>query len=224
MPRVADSLWCCLCPCFKRSALQRLFIPSISRPPLIFPPLAISTTPVRLLKCYSSNGDTGGDKCEGQNTGFRIDSVGKLQQNEPQATAQRNGQGIPPKPKFLRDVVKELPGTTVGVPQNLQRRSTFDLEDMLQNLMTKSPSMMAATAILRVLIRDRHTRPNVRHYKALILANTDGKHGSPDNIRKLLKEMEDNGIPADAGALHAVLQVGRHYYPSPTVPRPTLPI
>lgn len=53
----------------------------------------------------------------------------------------------------------------------------------------------------------RHVRPGVRHYRALILANADPERGSPDVLRGLLKEMEDKGIPADSGTLHAALQV-----------------
>jgi pentatricopeptide repeat protein len=57
------------------------------------------------------------------------------------------------------------------------------------------------------LIRDRHVRPEVRHYRALILANSDAERGSPEVVRQLLSEMEKNGIPADSGTLHAALQV-----------------
>lgn len=82
---------------------------------------------------------------------------------------------------------------------------------MLQDLMVKSPSILSATQILRCLIRDRHVRPEVRHYRALILANTDAERGSPKVVRKLLSEMEENRIPTDSGTLHAALQVREHF-------------
>lgn len=61
--------------------------------------------------------------------------------------------------------------------------------------------------ILHVLIGQRHIRPEVRHYRALILANCDPKFGSADQVRALLAEMEPNGIPLDSATLHAALQV-----------------
>ncbi|EAW14057.1 pentatricopeptide repeat protein [Aspergillus clavatus NRRL 1] len=93
-----------------------------------------------------------------------------------------------------------------GVPKNLEDRSTSELETRLQELATGSPKILSASQILRILIRDRHVRPEVRHYRALILANSDAERGSPDVVRKLLVEMEENGIPADSGTLHAALQ------------------
>ncbi|RHZ51343.1 pentatricopeptide repeat protein [Aspergillus thermomutatus] len=94
-----------------------------------------------------------------------------------------------------------------GVPKNLEERSTPDLENRLQELATGSPKILSASQILRILVRDRHVRPEVRHYRALILANSDAERGSPEVVRQLLSEMEKNGIPADSGTLHAALQV-----------------
>ncbi|KAH1333056.1 hypothetical protein KXX47_001498 [Aspergillus fumigatus] len=94
-----------------------------------------------------------------------------------------------------------------GVPKNLEERSTSDLENRLQELATGNPKILSASQILRILIRDRHVRPEVRHYRALILANSDAERGSPEVVRQLLSEMEKNGIPADSGTLHAALQV-----------------
>jgi hypothetical protein len=96
---------------------------------------------------------------------------------------------------------------SAGVPKNLEERSTSDLENRLQDLATGSPKILSASQILRILIRDRHVRPEVRHYRVLILANSDAERGSPEVVRQLLSEMEKNGIPADSGTLHAALQV-----------------
>lgn len=74
--------------------------------------------------------------------------------------------------------------------------------------MDNKPNIRHITQILRLLIRDRHVQPNARHYKALILANTDNERGSPQLVRGLLEEMENNGITADSGTLHGALQVG----------------
>lgn len=93
------------------------------------------------------------------------------------------------------------------IPNNLDKLSSSDLEAMLRNVMDKSPNIRATTQVLRALIRDRHIRPTARHYKALIIGHTDCERGSPEVVRQLLAEMEDNGIPADSGTLHAALQV-----------------
>ncbi|KAJ5123911.1 uncharacterized protein N7515_007736 [Penicillium bovifimosum] len=81
------------------------------------------------------------------------------------------------------------------------------LEARLQYVMYNKPNIRHITQILRLLIRDRHVQPNARHYKALILANTDNERGSPEIVRGLLEEMENNGITADSGTLHGALQV-----------------
>lgn len=94
-----------------------------------------------------------------------------------------------------------------GVPENLAGLSTAKLEMKLEELSIESPNVNSASQILRILVRDRRIRPGVRHYRALILANSDAKHGSPGVLRALLEEMEEHGIPADSGTLHAALQV-----------------
>jgi hypothetical protein len=84
------------------------------------------------------------------------------------------------------------------------------LEARLQDVVDRRPNIRHITQILRLLIRDRHVQPNARHYKALILANTDNERGSPQLVRGLLEEMESNGITADSGTLHGALQVRNH--------------
>lgn len=92
------------------------------------------------------------------------------------------------------------------VPSYSAKTTSF-LEWRLQQVATKMPSVVKAINILRVLVGERHIRPDVRHYRALILANSDPEHGSADQVRTLLAEMEPNGIPVDSGTLHAALQV-----------------
>jgi hypothetical protein len=85
--------------------------------------------------------------------------------------------------------------------------SNESLEVRLQDVVDRKPNIRHITQILRLLIRDRHVTPNARHYKALIVANTDNERGSPQLVRGLLEEMENNGITADSGTLHGALQV-----------------
>ena len=124
---------------------------------------------------------------------------------------------MPAKGSAFNKLVKEYLGSgslqysakaLTDVPEGYMNKSTQYLEGKLQELMVRSPSMNVATQILRCLIRDRHVFPQVRHYRALILANTDDMRGSPETVRILLSEMEKNRIPTDSGTLHAALQVG----------------
>lgn len=84
---------------------------------------------------------------------------------------------------------------------------TSSLEPRLQAAADRAPDLARIMRILHVLIRERHICPEVRHYRALILANCDPRRGSADQVRGLLAEMEPNGIPIDSGTLHAALQV-----------------
>ena len=92
-------------------------------------------------------------------------------------------------------------------PRNIESSPTGRLENLLAKKAEQSPNIINATQILRVLIRDRGIRPETRHYKALIQCHTDPRFGSPFIVQKLLAEMEQNGVPIDAGTLHAALKV-----------------
>lgn len=189
MPRkefVLDGLWYCLCPSFSLGSLSRPGIPLIKGRRLPAPPLS--------QRCYSSSSnpadsDNGVEPTTRQNTVVTHSSI---------------------RPRYL---ARRPPQGSAGVPKTLAGQSTADLESKLQELAVRSPKVISATQILRILIRDRHVRPGVRHYRALILANTDAERGSPEVLRGLLEEMERSGIPADSGTLHAALQVWRYWYP-----------
>lgn len=119
-----------------------------------------------------------------------------------------NQMGAIKSPGFRRTgKVKGRGLRVVLIPDNIKKSPVGFLEAKLQQLATKSPDIMTATRILRVLIGYHKIRPNVRHYRALILNNCDPKRGSADQVRSLLAEMEPNGIPLDSGTLHAALQV-----------------
>jgi hypothetical protein len=103
------------------------------------------------------------------------------------------------------------PRTYHKVQDDLLNKPDHALEALLQYMADKQPNLRHTTQVLRLLIRDRHIRPTARHYKALILANTDCERGSPEIVRGLLEEMEENGITADSGTLHGALQVGDRF-------------
>lgn len=62
-------------------------------------------------------------------------------------------------------------------------------------------------AIAELLVVHRHEKPNPRLYQALLLANADSYHGSPAEVRRLLREMGDEKIMPDAATYHAILKV-----------------
>lgn len=93
------------------------------------------------------------------------------------------------------------------IVSRLEKKETSFLEAKLEEIATKSPHVRDAVYILHVLVGQRHIRPAASHYRALILANRDPKHGSADQVRTLLAEMEPNAIAVGSATLHAALQV-----------------
>lgn len=80
-----------------------------------------------------------------------------------------------------------------------------DAYEALRNASTTGNYEMVE-ALLDVLIRERHEVPSPQLYLALILANTS-PHGSPEEVSKLLQEMEESGIILDSAMYHAILKV-----------------
>lgn len=203
---ILDGLWYCLCPSFRISASHNTRLPFTrgKRPQRHDFLSAIGTTPRRCLNSDATKGSEepkaqrGTESHENDPNGS---SVAQQSSQRSQLVYERWENDSPPLNSSIT-----LPSSP-GVPKNLEERSTSDLENRLQELATGSPKILSASQILRILIRDRHVRPEVRHYRALILANSDAERGSPEVVRQLLSEMEKNGIPADSGTLHAALQV-----------------
>ncbi|PWY71634.1 pentatricopeptide repeat protein [Aspergillus heteromorphus CBS 117.55] len=115
--------------------------------------------------------------------------------------SEKNGHGAPRNDGVSSMRIKS------SAPESFEELSTSRLEHMLQERVTKNPSIPGAMQILRYLIQVRGVNPETRHYRCLILAHSDPNYGSPQVVLDLLKEMEGNGIPADSATLHAVLQV-----------------
>lgn len=215
MPRgtlIFDGLWHCLCPAFNHTALKRPVLPLISRKRA--PTTCISATlRTSARRCNGSTANQNQINGESDNNNDSSGSESTESRTAEQSHANTKGNQQDKKPvsnlKFKRVILKKR--KSPGVPEDLEKRTTENLENRLQDLVAKRPSITSATQFLRVLIRDRHVRPEVRHYRALILANTDAERGSPENVRNLLKEMEHNGIPADSGTLHAALKVSKPY-------------
>lgn len=197
MPRrtlILDGLWHCLCPSFNLDTLVHSAPPIIrktSRPrvPIVSGNSALPPT----WRCLSSFTAKHQDHdAEMAHNSASIENESPRLDNRASSPPHRH-KNRSPRPS--------------RVPDTLKRNSTARLENRLQEITVKRPNVVSAVQILRTLIRDRHVRPDTRHYKALILANTDSERGSPENVRELLSEMEANGITADSGTLHAALQV-----------------
>lgn len=193
---ILDGLWYCLCPSFN-ATLRRPGVSLIKGKRDLQSGRLPTRTPLP-RRCYSSSTPAGADN--GSNgTKTAPDNASTTDSS----TAQRNSyyeQSAPSK-------TETHPDHFIGVPENLAGQSTANLESRLKELSPRGPRVHSTMQILHTLVRMRHVRPGVRHYRALILANADPERGSPDVLRGLLKEMEENGIPADSGTLHAALQV-----------------
>ncbi|RAH65023.1 pentatricopeptide repeat protein [Aspergillus aculeatinus CBS 121060] len=206
MPRtnlVLDGLWFCLCPSFNfntlhraRTALQgaRRFS---SRNNSSFGPQ--TNTPIRqyLNKQHSDSNAPKKQLGDGETPRSIPD----------QATSQQHGDGHDQQGSARRSIDLSTTYAADDAPETLAGIKTQSLETRLQELTAQNPRIQSATQILRILVRDRQIPPQTRHYRALVLAHSDAMRGSTDTVRSLLAEMEDNGIPADSGTLHAALQV-----------------
>ncbi|GAD94536.1 pentatricopeptide repeat protein [Paecilomyces variotii No. 5] len=206
---MVDGLWHCLCPSFNLSTFRNAAAVSTSLRGTR-PLRAIKTASVRSQSAFTQRAYSTNLASDGSYTGSsNLESSGvphTYESKQEEEQARERIQNEAPELKFKRISIRKPLRATFGVPKDLEKQSTADLENLLQELVTQSPNIRGATQILRILIRDRNVRPEVRHYRALILANTDARYGSPENVRNLLKEMETNGIPADSGTLHAALQ------------------
>ncbi|KIX05346.1 uncharacterized protein Z518_06218 [Rhinocladiella mackenziei CBS 650.93] len=85
--------------------------------------------------------------------------------------------------------------------------STELLTEELRWVSRYTPHPDAIRNILRILIQDRKVKPTSDHYEALILGNCFPEHGSADNVKVILQEMEREGIPIEAHVCGAVLMV-----------------
>lgn len=84
------------------------------------------------------------------------------------------------------------------------------LHDRLRHLKTEEGAYHEIAELVDHLIKIRGEKPALLHYDALIRANADAENGSITVVRALLKEMKEEGVGADSGLYHGVLQVCLH--------------
>lgn len=211
---IFDGLWYSLCPSLAQFATSRsalLLRPGKQSPRPRLPERSrITGAPLR--RCYSS---VTASKTEGSDR-FASDMAKRSSKDtsaldaEPPSSSSANLESPGNDSTAENENEQDSEASyryrkTAGVYRDLEHKSAFELEGLLQ--MNRGFNIRATTQLLRALIRDRHLKPTARHYKALMLANTDTVRGSPDAVRRLLEEMEDNDIAADSGTLHAALRV-----------------
>lgn len=138
---------------------------------------------------------------------------------------QRINYGIPKpqgpvlRPKFRSRPKKEIDSAADGVdvventsvkPQNAFPRRITPSDELLEELRWiahNDPHPKAIHNILTLLIHDRHIKPDGPYYEVMLLSNCIPGHGSVEQIREILQEMEQENIPIGAPIYFAVLKV-----------------
>lgn len=210
---ILDGLWYSLCPSFNHLALTRpalLSRPRKQNPGPRSPPVTrVAVAPSR--RCYSSDTTEATEAADTETQAAPdISRDGSASDIEPRSSSNVRKRSRGPRHDHLEKLdaqlwAPELRTRTIRVYKDLVDKPESYLEDILQ--WDKLTNIFATTQTLRALIRDHCVKPSGRHYKALILAHRDPFRGSPEAVRGLLEEMEENGITVDSGTLHAILQV-----------------
>lgn len=204
---VLDGLWYALCPSFTRVPRRAAPFLGAEKRSVKLCPLPAAGIAATRPRHYNSDarGVLPEEVSEGGSTPSRLHKASSFPSEFQPSSEPPNRNG------WSKDAEDENTSSprrrSIRVPHSLEAMSNSQLETMLRNVTTKSPNIRSTTQVLRALIRDRRIRPTARHYKALILAHSDGERGSPEVVRDLLEEMEKSGITADSGTLHAALQV-----------------
>ncbi|RDL33779.1 uncharacterized protein BP5553_08147 [Venustampulla echinocandica] len=108
-------------------------------------------------------------------------------------------------PRVIRQSVVPKSETELADPYH--QVPLAHLYDRLRQMAVQEGGYDTVMKLVEYLVRVRGEKPALVHYDALIRANTDAENGSVEVVKGLLKEMKDEGIGADSGLYHAVLQV-----------------
>jgi hypothetical protein len=109
-------------------------------------------------------------------------------------------------PQFLRKWARPT-GPGPFTPPDRVEMPTEVLEKELMWIAEKKPFLPRIEEILHILIEQRHIRPKVSYYQALILGNSDLARGSVANVERILQDMKEEGVPIGASIYNAVLKV-----------------
>ena len=61
--------------------------------------------------------------------------------------------------------------------------------------------------VVKILVKERGQKPNLRLYDALLLANTDSQKGSAGEVARILDEIAMEGLIPDSTTYHTALRV-----------------
>ena len=61
--------------------------------------------------------------------------------------------------------------------------------------------------LVELLVNEHHAKPSSQLYHALMLANANAQHGTPQAVDRLLREMIEQDIAPDSAMYHAALKV-----------------
>ena len=185
--QIFDGLWHCLCPSFRPASTiaftaQRIQCPTFLRAP-----------PKKII-CRRA-------------APFRARSTAAEQHND-----LRTSSGIEdiPQPKFLLFNLT----WSQRPPEDAKSRTAAVLrvgndEQLHEELLRRANAGDLAWTrhLVHLLVHERGEQPDIRHYYALIIANTDPALGSVEDVEGLLQEMEHCEMALDASMYHAVLKV-----------------
>ena len=177
-----DGLWHCLCPAFNAQPL-------------------IQCLPVRRSQRLPRPWHTAVQRPAHRSfTGQSCRSAAEASSARKQTRQRRSFRSILPSSS---DTPAAKHWNWKGTP--IQALTNRDAYEALRNASTTGNYEMVQ-ALLDVLIRERQEAPSPQLYLALILANTS-PNGSPEEVSKLLQEMEESGIVLDSAMYHAILKV-----------------
>ena len=60
---------------------------------------------------------------------------------------------------------------------------------------------------VKILVKERGEKPNLRLYDALLLANTDNQYGSAGEVARIFDDVAAQGLTPDSATYHAALRV-----------------
>ena len=124
-----------------------------------------------------------------------------------------NAELVPPQPRRMVLDLYAPPVRKVSVvrepipPPAMEHVPIAHIHDRLRRIRTEEGAFEKITELVQSLITVKEEKLALIHYDALIRANADAENGSVDAVKLLLNEMKEEGIGADSGLYHAVLQV-----------------
>jgi hypothetical protein len=107
---------------------------------------------------------------------------------------------------ILRKTYSDAPPLQPDI-ERLNDIPTVHLHDRLRHMRTEEGAYHRVVELVEYLMTVRGEKSALIHYDSLIRANADAENGSAETVRTLLKEMKEEGVRADSGLYHGVLQV-----------------